>query len=294
MIHSMTGFGRGRASANGITATVEVRSVNKRHIDVSVRGPHFLAAKETDVETLITSACERGYFKVDVDVEALETELPVELNEAAAARAKELLERLRTATQIEEPVSLDHVLQFQSEIFATAETPGDVQASDAWPAVEAALGDALDALQTMRRREGDALRTDLDERVDAIEAHLNAVEERAPERVRERQSRLRERLDELVGDDRIDPDRLETEIALLADKLDVTEECVRLHSHVDMFREALDDDEPTGRRLKFITQEIHREVNTIGAKANDEAISRRAVQMKEDVEKIREQIRNVE
>jgi uncharacterized protein (TIGR00255 family) len=157
-----------------------------------------------------------------------------------------------------------------------------------------ALDAAIDAMRTMRREEGKALRSDLQDRIDAIEKHLSNIEERAPQRVDERQQRLRGRLEELVEDERIDPDRIETEIAVLADKLDVTEECVRLHSHLTMFREALDSDEPAGRKLKFITQEIHREANTIGAKADDETISRHAVQMKEEIEKIKEQIRNVE
>jgi uncharacterized protein (TIGR00255 family) len=146
----------------------------------------------------------------------------------------------------------------------------------------------------MRVEEGKALHEDLEARTHTIDDHLNAIEERAPKRVEERQAQLRERLSELIADDNIDPDRIETEIAMLADKLDITEECVRLHSHLKMFREALDSEEASGRKLKFITQEIHREANTIGAKADDETISRHAVDMKEEIEKIKEQIRNVE
>ena len=294
MVHSMTGFGRGRASVDGTTANVELRSVNKRHHDVSLRIPDALADREGDIQTRLTEAFERGRFLVDIEVAADEEKaLPIDLDTEKALAYKKLLERLSSAAQIQEPIRLEHLMQFD-DLFVASEEARDVAADEMWPAVEAALNEAIDALQAMRAQEGKALRTDLAARIDAIEENLDAIEDRAPERVRERQGRLQERLDELVADDRIDPDRLETEIALLADKLDVTEECVRLRSHLEMFREAMDADEPAGRKLKFITQEIHRESNTIGAKANDETISRCAVQIKEEIEKIREQISNVE
>jgi uncharacterized protein (TIGR00255 family) len=294
MVHSMTGFGRGRATVDGTTADVELRSVNKRHHDVSLRIPDALADREGDIQTRLTEAFERGRFLVDIEVAADEEEaLPIDLDTEKALAYKKLLERLSSAAQIQEPIRLEHLMQFD-DLFVASEEARDVAADEMWPAVEAALNEAIDALQSMRAQEGKALRSDLADRIDAIEDNLDTIEDRAPERVRERQARLQERLDELVADDRIDPDRLETEIALLADKLDVTEECVRLRSHLEMFREAMDADEPAGRKLKFITQEIHRESNTIGAKANDETISRCAVQIKEEIEKIREQISNVE
>jgi len=296
MVHSMTGFGRGRASAGDTSVTVEIRSVNKRHHDVSLRLPDALVDLEGAVQAQLKGAFERGRFVVDVEVEAgAGEELPVDVDTDTVIQYKKLLERISAAAQIQEPIRLEHLLQFDA-LFTGDEADGspDLDPEALRPAVETALSDAVDALREMRAQEGTALREDLADRIDVIEKNVNVVEDRAPERVKERQERLRIRLDELVADDRIDPDRIETEIALLADKLDVTEECVRLHSHLQMFREAMDGDEPAGRKLKFITQEIHREANTIGAKANDETISRCAVQMKEEIEKIREQIRNVE
>ena len=219
--------------------------------------------------------------------------LPVDVNADAAMHHKQRLEQLSAAAQIEEPIRLGHLLEFE-DIFAGEEEREAAKIQRAWPAVTEALDAAIEDLQKMRRKEGAVLREDLEQRTHAIDAHLDAIEERAPTRVEERQAQLRERLRELMDDEQLDPDRLETEIALLADKLDVTEECVRLHSHLKMFREALDADEPSGRKLKFVTQEIHREANTIGAKADDEMISRHAVEMKEEIEKIKEQIRNVE
>jgi len=294
MIHSMTGFGRGRAGRTGITATVEIKSVNKRHHDVTVRMPGHLAEKESAVEARLREAFERGQFTVYVDVEAeAEEAAPYRVNEAAVRQVATLLQELREVAGIDAPIEIDDLLQFE-DVLAEATPDDDALLRRSWEVVEGALEEAITALGEMRAQEGTALRDDLEARLDAIEAGLQRVEDRAPERVREHQERLRDRLQEIVEDDRINEDRLETEIAVLADKLDISEECVRLRSHLAMFREALDNDEPVGRKLKFITQEIHREVNTIGAKANDPDISTCGVQMKEEVEKIREQVRNVE
>lgn len=293
MIASMTGFGRGSATAHGTTAMVEIRSVNNRHCDVSVRLPSRLAAHEGDVQAHVKQAFVRGRFNVNVQVEGEEDEaLPIDVDEEAAARYRRLLDRLRDAAGIQAPVQLDHLLHF-SDVFTTDEDEDETD-EDAWEAVQVALGEAIEQLRAMRRQEGRALRDDLDARADAIETHLTAVEARAPGRIEAARDRLEERLARLMDDDRIDAERLETEVALLADRLDVTEECVRLHSHLDLFREALENEDAVGRKLKFITQEIHREVNTIGSKANDAAITEHTVQMKEEVEKIREQVQNVE
>jgi uncharacterized protein (TIGR00255 family) len=290
----MTGFGHGRAGGDGTTASVELRSTNKRHLNVFVHLPDPMAEAEAEVRSRIQDAFERGQFDVYVTVEQADPDaLPDAIDADAAMRYKERLERLSSAAQIKEPVRLDHLLQFE-EIFAAEEEREAAKIQRAWPHVLEALDAAIEALREHRTEEGDALKTELEGRTRAIDEHLDAIEERAPRRVEERQETLRARLAELVGDDNVDPDRIETEIAVLADKLDVTEECVRLHSHLKMFREALESDEPAGRKLKFITQEIHREANTIGAKADDETISRHAVAMKEEIEKIKEQIRNVE
>ena len=294
MIRSMTGFGRGHAGTEEAMATVEIQSTNKRHLNVFVHLPDPLPEAESDVRMRMKEAFERGQFDVNVSAELKETDtLPVTVDADVAVHHKKRLEQLCAAAQIKEPIRLDHLLAFE-DIFAGEEEREAAKIQRAWPAVTEALDAAIEDLQAMRREEGAALREDLEQRTHAIDEHLDVIEERAPTRVEERQDRLRERLQDLLDDEHLDPDRLETEIALLADKLDVTEECVRLHSHLKMFREALDAEEPSGRKLKFITQEIHREANTIGAKADDETISRQAVEMKEEIEKIKEQIRNVE
>jgi uncharacterized protein (TIGR00255 family) len=293
MIASMTGFGRGFAQQDGIAATVELRSVNNRYVDVSARLPQRLSAHETDVQTRLKDAFERGRIKVQVQIEKADAvDLSVRVDREAARAYGQLLEEARQAAGLDAPVRLADVLRY-GDVFTSAEADPE-ETERLWTVVQQALDAAIAALRTMRLDEGRALLDDLSARIDAIDALLVRVEERAPDRIGEARERLRERLDELMDDARIDPERLEQEIAIVADKLDVTEECVRLHSHLNLFREALANDDAVGRKLNFITQEIHREVNTIGSKANDPEIARYAVQMKEEVEKIREQVQNVE
>lgn len=289
----MTGFGRGTAQVGQTTATVEMRSVNSRYCEVSVRLPRTLAEHEGDVQNTVRQALERGRINVQVQVEqAAEDRLPIQVDREAARAYAALLNELRQAAGIEEPVRIEHLLNY-SDIFTTDDAPEDRKA-EMWCAAQAALQEAIESIRSMRQQEGRALQSDLEARIDAIERLLLSVEERAPQRVVEARERLSRRLEELLADDRLDRDRLEFEIAVLADRLDVTEECVRLRSHLQLFRDALHSEAAEGRKLNFITQEINREVNTIGAKANDAAIARLAVEMKDELEKIREQVQNVE
>lgn len=293
----MTGFGRGTARVGSVEATAEVRTVNGRYADASVRLPHLLAARETTVQKQVKEAIGRGNASVTITANAANAGeiVNLEINRTAAATYGRLLQSLKEAaglTGTAGQVQVSDLLQFQSDLFTLPEPDPDA-ASGQWEAAQAALDAALDRLDAMRLAEGRALHNDLATRADAIEAHVTAIEDRAPARVKRAQDVLRERLAALLDDDRFDPERLEQEAALLADKLDVTEECVRLRSHLDQFRAALDSDEPVGRRLNFLAQEFHREINTIGSKANDAEITRRAVLMKEELEKIREQVQNV-
>lgn len=293
MILSMTGFGRGSAQVGQTTATVEMRSVNSRYCEVSMRLPRVLADREADVQNLVRQALERGRINVQVQVEqATDATLPLRVDAEAARAYAQLLDQLRRAAGIEEPVRLEHLLNYP-DVFVADDT-SEAAGEETWQAVQNALEEAVAAIRAMRRQEGAALQADLEARLDAIERHLEAVEARAPERVAEARERLHRRLEELFADERLDRDRLEFEIAILADRLDVTEECVRLRSHLQLFREALQSEAAEGRKLNFITQEINREVNTIGSKANDAAVARLAVQMKDELEKIREQVQNVE
>lgn len=294
MITSMTGFGRGSAEVDRASATVELRSVNNRFCEISLRVPHGLADRESDIQNLIRAAFDRGRITIQVQLtQNNEGAIPIEVDAEAARAYTHLLERLREAAGIERPVELQHLLTF-SDIFKPSEEAGAAADEAAWQAVREALAEAIRGMKGMRAQEGSALQTDLMQRLDGIERELQAVEERAPQRIVEARERLRQRLGEVVTDERINPDRLEFEITMLADRLDVTEECVRLRAHLQAFRSAFDQAEAVGRKLNFLVQEMNREVNTIGSKANDAAIAHRAVQMKEELERIREQVQNIE
>jgi uncharacterized protein (TIGR00255 family) len=278
-----------------VEATAELRSVNARHLDLKLRFPDALKARESEAQALLKEHFARGRITAHVQLEGADADdaLPVRVDDEAAAAYARLLRRLAAAAELDAPVGLEHLLEF-SDVLEHREEMDTPAGENAWEAAERALADAVDHLRATRRREGESLRADLQARTDAITERLSQAEARAPERIDERRETLRERLGELFDDERVAADRLEAELAMTADKLDVTEECVRLRAHLEQFQGALGDDEPTGRRLKFLTQELHREANTIGAKANDATLSHHAVAIKEEIEKIREQIRNVE
>lgn len=292
VLESMTGFGRGAASTDGLDVTTEVRSVNGRYVEVSVRTPRELAPHEVEIQNRCRSALSRGKVSVSVQMERRPGEAPVALDEPLARAYGELLERLRFLTGTQQPVQLEHLLQFRDVLVTerTAEAAPEL----VWQAASEALDIALEACVAMRRQEGAALAADLRARLAAIEDETAAIERDAPERLVAARDALRARLADLLdGETRVDPARLDMEIALLADRLDVNEECVRLRSHLAQCREALELDEPVGRRLNFLSQELNREINTIASKANDAAMAQRAVRMKEELEKLREQIQNV-
>lgn len=289
----MTGFGRGNARTNEIALTVELRSVNSRYCEVAARLPRQLAEYESGVQNLIKQHVTRGRINAQFQLENAEADgLSVQINENTVKAYTHLLEKLKQASGIAEPITLTHLLSFP-DVVTSIEESTEVN-EQLWEVVKSALLSAIDSLKQMRLQEGLALKLDLEERVAHIENGLNLVEERAPERITEARTRLLERLQDIFEDDRVDRDRLELEITLLADRLDVTEECVRLRSHLQLFSEALTSDEPVGRKLNFITQEINREINTIGSKSNDARVAHLVVNMKEELEKIREQIQNIE
>lgn len=294
MVTSMTGFGRGTAEADGASATVELRSVNNRFCEVSVRLPRALSDRESEIGTRLRSAFDRGKISVQVQLDkTADGALVLDVDPEAARGYTHLLERLREAAGITAPIEMQHLLHF-SDIFKPADEVQSTAGESAWKAVQAALEAAIRGMKAMRAQEGTALQADLERRLAGIERELAAVEARAPERITEARERLRARLAEVLADERINPERIEFEMVMLADRLDVTEECVRLRSHLDVFRDAFTGEEPAGRKLNFLAQEMNREVNTIGSKANDPAIAHMAVRMKEELEKIREQVQNIE
>ena len=289
----MTGFGRGFHQADAIEATVEIRSVNGRFAEVSVRSPRELNAFDATIQSICKDRLTRGNIAVNITVlrglAGNNQSVNTDRVNALMATLTELQEAAGLTTA---PITIDHLLRYP-DIFTVSERDPRETEQETWTVVQPALNTALDALDEMRLQEGEALYRDLSRRISFIESLLTEIEKRAPYRVDEAHEKLKTRLGDLLADDRLSAERLETEIALFADKLDVTEECVRLHSHIDQFREALDDKEAVGRRLNFIAQEFNREINTIASKANDAEVAQLAVRMKEELERVREQVQNV-
>lgn len=293
MIHSMTGFGLGEAEVNGASATVELRSVNNRFCEVSVRLPRSLSGYESEVQARIKKNFARGRITAHFQIETERDKVAsLRINPEGVRLCMDLLNELRETAGLTEPVRLKHLLRY-SDIFQTTEVSPD-ETLHSWNASEQALDKAIANLQAMRRLEGDALLKDMEQRLRAIDLLLEQAETLAPKRIEDARERLRQRVADMLEDNRIDPHRLELEIAILADRLDVTEECVRLKSHLNLFRQGLASEHAEGRKLNFITQEIYREVNTLGSKSGDTEIAYLAVAMKDELEKIREQAQNVE
>ncbi len=293
MISSMTGFGRGEVSKKGMTAVAEVRSVNNRFLEITSRLPRTVSLHENDVKELVRAKLNRGKVNIAVTIEYENTnEIPVKINPAAAKAYYKLLESLKNAVKIKEKVTLDHLLKFSEVLQADELDEGD---EEQWELVKKAIIKALDQTVVMRKKEGSELLKDLVKRVKGFEASLDTIAKISKKRIPEEREQMRERINKLVEDQSIiDEKRLEFELTLLADKLDITEECVRFRSHNKFFLAALANEEAAGRKLNFLIQEMNREANTIGSKSNSTEIAHMVVEMKEELEKIREQLQNIE
>lgn len=290
----MTGFGRGDASSGGIAITAEIRTVNSRYLDLSIRLPQEIQDRELKLKEQIQGEINRGKVNLSVRLDqALTGEPEVTFNEQLVKGYKQLLEQLRASANINDPVTLRNLMSF-NDIFVSREQDSET-IERIWELTCQATDNALEQLNTMRSKEGDQLEKDLRKRIGNIDNLLEKIAVLTKDRAVEAKEKLKERLTNLISDESIDPDRLEMEVALLADKMDITEEIVRLRSHLKFFLEALDQNEgAVGRRLNFLSQEINREINTIGSKANSSEISQHVVHAKENLEQIREQVQNVE
>ncbi len=289
----MTGFGRGEASENGITATVEIKSLNSRYLDLSIRLPQRLQDKELQVKELVQKTINRGKLNITVYLSESETGEPsIRVDEKKVKGYSRILDNLREAAGISDPISIKDITQF-GDVFINEEEDEEVLEKK-WEVVEKALSEAVESLLKMRTQEGSQLKNDLVDRIEFIDENLEIITKETSGRAQEARDKLLERINNLIEEDKIDPERLELEVAVLVDKMDVTEEIVRLRSHLKFFIEAVEQPEPAGRRLNFLTQEINRELNTIGSKANNSDIAQYVVKCKEALEQIREQVQNVE
>ena len=290
MIRSMTGFGRAEGELDGRTFTVEVRTVNHRFLDISARLPRGYQSIEGKLRAHIAKRMTRG--KVSLTATRQETQGLSSWNQPLADRFHAHLLEVRERYGFREPIGLGHLLS-HPELFRDEEDSADIDA--AWPAAQPVFDRALDELIAMREKEGKAMADDLAARVVAMREVLSRVEARAPQRVEDAKERLRQRVAEILnGEAEVDNDRLLVEAAFQAERMDCTEECVRLVSHFDQFDGMISDDSSVGRKLNFLMQEMNREVNTIGSKASDADIAKDVILLKEEIEIIREQVQNIE
>lgn len=293
MVASMTGFGRAEVSKNGICINTEVRSVNSRYLDITLRVPRSISQREKEIKDIVRTYLNRGNLNIIVKITYdLNGTIPLKVNTAAAKSYYKLLNEIRKTVKLREQVKLEHLLTF-SEVLEPVEEEETDELE--WELVQQAIREALENLNAMRTQEGQELAQDLEKRIHWMEKTLDEVERLSKDRIPEERKDLHERIAQLIEDKFvIDQNRLELEIALMVDKLDITEECVRYRSHNKFFLEALAKNEMAGRKLNFLVQEMNREANTIGSKSNDASIAHMIIGLKEELEKIREQLQNIE
>ncbi len=289
---SMTGFGRGEASDGGRTWVAEVRTVNHRFLDQRVILPRLFAALEEPVKKKVAAALDRGRVDITFSLQGVSTVEPqLVVNESVARQYHRCLRQLIADFELDAEVTLKDMLTLRDVVSLEEQRP-DVDAE--WRLIAGALDAALKDCDVMREKEGHALQQDLLGRLAKFEAIVGRIEARIPELQQQRQSDLRLRVGKLLEGLDLDPIRLAQETAIMADKSDVTEEITRLGSHMAQFRSFLASDEPVGRRLDFLLQEFLREVNTLSSKISNAGIAHLGVEMKNEIEKLREQVQNIE
>ena len=292
MIKSMTGFGRCEVLKDSRKFTVELISVNHRYLDVNIRMPKKLNFFETSIRTLLKSYADRGKVDIFITYEDLsQSQVSVKYNAALAA------EYLKYLNQMAEEFSLDNDVRVSTlsrypEVFTMEECSEDED--ELWNGLKEALEGAFSQFVEMRTKEGERLKEDILLKLDLLSEQIRFIEERSPQIIAEYRTKLEEKMRELLEDTQIDDNRIAAEVILFADKICTDEEVVRLKSHIQHMKETLEESNGIGRKLDFIAQEMNREANTILSKANDLDISNRAISLKTEIEKIREQIQNIE
>jgi uncharacterized protein (TIGR00255 family) len=292
MIRSMTGYGSAEIERDGQRLAAEIRSVNHRFCEVSIRAPKLVSPFEDQVRQLVQERFARGKLNLTITWMGVgETGETLKLNDAVADQYVELLSRLRERYHIDSGLDL-RTLAGLPDVFTWEHTA--LSDEETWGLLQEIVNRACDNMSTMKGREGEALARDFAKRLDLIRNELDRIAERAPLRPLEAKDRLMARLKPLLADVEMDPLRIAQEVAMMADRLDCTEEGVRLAAHIDQYRSLIEGPELAGRKLNFLLQEMNREANTIGSKANDVDMARAVIVIKEELERLREQVQNVE
>src|SRR4051812_43971335 len=289
---SMTGYGRGECAQAGFKITVEVSSVNRKQSEIAVNLPRELEVLEAQIRDAVNERVARGRVTVRVAIHAATSSGKLRVDTALAKAHSKELKKLAKDLSIPDTISLDLLLRIPGVLQATEEIP---EADQIWTAVSKALADALETLVSMRQKEGKHLAKDLQNRIGLMRDAVTRVQKQAPQVAERYRQQLIERIKtaglEVPG---LEDERLVKEVFYFADRIDITEELTRLQSHFKQFDDNVKKSEPVGRTLDFLAQEMNREINTLGAKANDSIISREVVTLKSELERFREQVRNVE
>jgi uncharacterized protein (TIGR00255 family) len=291
MLISMTGFGQGEASNKTSRVAVEIRTVNHRYFDLSIKMPRTLSHREHEVKDLIKDRIRRGRVAITVSTETDQPEFDVRINVPLVEQYVNQLREFATKHSLSSDLNIN-TLSTLPEVFHLHEQ--EENDDELWPLVLKSLKQALTACSKMRQEEGKALEADIRNRITAVNRLIKKVEKRAPKVVARHSAALKERVDKIMGGARVDRDRLITEVALLADRLDFTEEVIRLKSHMSQIKACMDSGGAVAKKLTYLLQEVHRESTTIASKASDAEVVEYMVSLKEESERLREQIQNLE
>ncbi len=292
MIKSMTGYGRAQTVVDGMNITVEIKSVNHRYFEFSSKLPRSYGFLDEKLKSFYMNCLVRGKMECYVSIETVEEpDVIIAVNKPLVESYLAAYKEIADDYNLENDIKVSDIVKV-SDILSIRKQAADEDRI--WAAVKVVAEQALERFVEMRKVEGERLKADVSSRLDTIIGCVAFVEERSPETVKEYNEKLLARLREMLEDTHIDEQRILTEAAIFADKVAVAEETVRLRSHIDQMRSFLEADEATGKKMDFLVQEMNREANTIGSKANDVAIARKVVDIKAEIEKIREQIQNIE
>lgn len=289
---SMTAYGRGEYEMGKNTLTAEIKTLNNRYRDIILRLPSSLQEFEDLIRSEISARIIRGRVEVSMQLASNEdTTYNLELNRPLLNAYQKIYKEINSEFGTDEKLKPDFFLQIRDALISA---PQELDPEEAKNAIVKLLGQTLDSLDAMRIEEGKALGADLDKRLDLIKTYFDMIEDRSPSVVAEYKEKLKNRIDTISEDLEVDGSRLAQEVALFAGRCDITEEIVRARSHLNQFDNYMKMDDSIGRRLDFLIQELNREINTISSKASDSSISANAVEVKAELEKIREQIQNIE
>ena len=292
MIKSMTGFGRCEIKKDSRKFTVELKSVNHRYLDVNIRMPKKLNFFETAIRSLLKSYANRGKVDIFITYEDLsQAQVSVKYNAALAGEYLKYLKQMEEEFGLENDVRVSTLSRYP-EVFTMEEQSEDEE--ELWNGLKEALEGAFTQFVETRQTEGENLKKDILSKLDLLSEQIGFIEERSPQIVAEYRAKLEDKMKELLADSQIEEGRIAAEVILFADKICTDEEVVRLKSHISHMRNTLEEQDEIGRKLDFIAQEMNREANTILSKANDIEVSDRAISLKTEIEKIREQIQNIE